>query len=246
MEDKSKSLEYGDDPFGILKKFRSYQPLLKPAPKRRRRESDDEFVPVVDSSDNNSDYEVDLNRPGPSRAKTKAEKKVGLLKGKEKNTSKVKPATKMIAKTSKSPSTKKPIARPRPRKTGKVTEVDDVDDIVNIDWDIAEYIAETENVNNRVASNIIQLLKEDNTIPFIARYRTELTGGMDAQRLREVKESFETLESVQHKAVAVTKSIKALGKLTPILEKSICYSRSISELDHIVSVLCVIQIQYLG
>lgn len=57
-------------------------------------------------------------------------------------------------------------------------------------------MAQEQQIDLSVAQNIINLLDQENTIPFIARYRKELTGGMPPEKLRDVKESYDLAKYV--------------------------------------------------
>ncbi|GFG40507.1 hypothetical protein Cfor_06519 [Coptotermes formosanus] len=103
------------------------------------------------------------------------------------------------------------------------------------EWSEAGFVAQEQQIDLSVAQNIINLLDQENTIPFIARYRKELTGGMPPEKLRDVKESYDLAKSVKHKASVVLDNIVKLGKITAALERCIRCARSISELDHIYS-----------
>lgn len=57
-------------------------------------------------------------------------------------------------------------------------------------------MAQEQQIDLRVTQNIISLLDQENTIPFIARYRKELTGGMPPEKLRDVKDSYDLAKYV--------------------------------------------------
>lgn len=57
-------------------------------------------------------------------------------------------------------------------------------------------MAQEQQIDLRIAQNIISLLDQENTIPFIARYRKELTGGMPPEKLRDVKDSYDLAKYV--------------------------------------------------
>ncbi|HZS49159.1 MAG TPA: Tex-like N-terminal domain-containing protein, partial [Blastocatellia bacterium] len=82
-------------------------------------------------------------------------------------------------------------------------------------------------------TNLISLLEEGATAPFIARYRKELTGSMDEPVIRELRDRWETLFELELRKQAVLMTIGALGKLTPELEQRIRESNSRTELDDI-------------
>jgi len=67
----------------------------------------------------------------------------------------------------------------------------------------------------------IELLKEGATVPFIARYRKEKTGGLDDTQLRTLEERLGYLTELEDRRVAVLKSIEEQGKLTPELKRAI-------------------------
>ena len=69
--------------------------------------------------------------------------------------------------------------------------------------------------------NVIKLLDEGNTIPFIARYRKELHGAMDDTALRTLEERLQYLRGLEERRESVKKSIDEQGKLTDTLKKSI-------------------------
>ncbi|PSN57378.1 hypothetical protein C0J52_02903 [Blattella germanica] len=148
-------------------------------------------------------------------------------------------------KKEKIPKEKKPKAeRKKPTKKVKI-EVQDVissqnsidvpDGSIQCGSGLQQHSVDIEQIKVHIASNVIRLLDEKNTIPFIARYRNELTDNMSPEKLREVMACYEMVTSVKQKASTVMKSIAKLEKLTPVLEKSIRCARSVAELDHIYS-----------
>jgi transcriptional accessory protein Tex/SPT6 len=64
------------------------------------------------------------------------------------------------------------------------------------EWKEAEFVAHEQDIEIRIAQNVICLLDEENTIPFISRYRKELTNGMSPEKLRDVKTSYEMAKYV--------------------------------------------------
>ncbi|MBQ5608339.1 MAG: RNA-binding transcriptional accessory protein, partial [Oscillospiraceae bacterium] len=69
--------------------------------------------------------------------------------------------------------------------------------------------------------NVVTLLDEGNTIPFIARYRKELHGSMDDTTLRNLETRLAYLRNLQERKAEVTKAIETQGKLTEELAKAI-------------------------
>lgn len=69
------------------------------------------------------------------------------------------------------------------------------DDIqIVFEWDPARVIAERLNVEEWVAHNVVNMFDQENTLPFIARYRKEKTGNMDVEKLREIQNSYSQLK----------------------------------------------------
>ncbi|MBV8467012.1 MAG: RNA-binding transcriptional accessory protein, partial [Burkholderiales bacterium] len=64
----------------------------------------------------------------------------------------------------------------------------------------------------------VALLDEGATVPFIARYRKEVTGGLDDTQLRNLEERLRYLRELEERRAAVIESVREQGKLTPELE----------------------------
>lgn len=79
--------------------------------------------------------------------------------------------------------------------------------------------------------NVIKLLDEGNTIPFIARYRKELHGAMDDTALRTLAERLEYLRSLQDRRDSVKKSIAEQGKMTEELDRAIDAAATLAEVE---------------
>ena len=79
--------------------------------------------------------------------------------------------------------------------------------------------------------NVVRLLDEGNTIPFIARYRKELHGAMDDTVLRNLEERLQYLRGLQERREAVKKSIEEQGKLTGELAQAIDDAATLAEVE---------------
>ena len=79
----------------------------------------------------------------------------------------------------------------------------------------------------------IELLDDGATVPFVARYRKEVTGGLDDISLRKLEERLNYLRELEDRKQVVLKSIKEQEKLTPELESSIISTHSKTELEDI-------------
>lgn len=81
--------------------------------------------------------------------------------------------------------------------------------------------------------NVITLLDEGNTIPFIARYRKEMHGAMDDTALRTLETRLQYLRGLQERRDTIKAAIEGQGKLTPELERSIARASTLAELEDI-------------
>ena len=79
--------------------------------------------------------------------------------------------------------------------------------------------------------NVISLLDEGNTIPFIARYRKELHGAMDDTSLRTLAERLEYLRNLQQRRETVKKAVEEQGKLTEELSQAIDEAETLAALE---------------
>lgn len=86
---------------------------------------------------------------------------------------------------------------------------------------ITRRIAEELGVRPQQVNSAIQLLDDGSTVPFIARYRKEVTGGLDDTQLRTLEERLRYLRELEERRAAVLKSIAEQEKLTPELAKEI-------------------------
>lgn len=89
------------------------------------------------------------------------------------------------------------------------------------------------NVSARVAENVIKLLDEGATVPFIARYRKEMTNTMNEETVAEVKKRLEQLDELEKRKEFVLKSIAEQEKLTPELEKQINSAETLQDVEDI-------------
>lgn len=89
------------------------------------------------------------------------------------------------------------------------------------------------NIKEEYAANIINLLDEGNTIPFIARYRKEMHDSMDDQLIREFSEKLEYLRNLDKRREEIKKLIDEQEKLTVELSAAIDTAETLSELEDI-------------
>ena len=77
------------------------------------------------------------------------------------------------------------------------------------------------NANNNQVQSAIELLDGGDTVPFIARYRKEATGGLDDTQLRQLEERLGYLREMDNRRETIIKAIEEQGKLTDVLQQSI-------------------------
>ncbi|WP_419545306.1 Tex family protein [Odoribacter laneus] len=85
----------------------------------------------------------------------------------------------------------------------------------------ADFIAGRVNADIRFIRNLLQLLEDGATVPFIARYRKEMTGNMDEVRIAEIKTLYTQFQELEKRKTSVLESIREQGKLTTELERQI-------------------------
>ncbi|XP_056291401.1 S1 RNA-binding domain-containing protein 1 isoform X2 [Pseudoliparis swirei] len=104
---------------------------------------------------------------------------------------------------------------------------------LNMSWDLIELVSTLTCVEKWVCVNVIGLLREENTVPFMVRYRKELINHMDADAVRDVQLIYEELCSLAKKTQSVVQTLKKDGTLTTELEQNLKSCRSADELDHV-------------
>ncbi len=97
----------------------------------------------------------------------------------------------------------------------------------------SQVLSEQFNIKQEYAANIIALLDDGNTIPFIARYRKEMHGSMDDQLIRELSEKLDYLRGLDKRREEIRSLIEAQEKLTDELSDSLDKASTLSELEDI-------------
>ena len=97
--------------------------------------------------------------------------------------------------------------------------------------DIIQTLAQELDKNPQHVENVVRLLDDGNTIPFIARYRKELHGAMDDTALRTLEERLQYLRGLEERREAVKKSIESQGKLTEELSAAIDQAQTLAEVE---------------
>ena len=98
---------------------------------------------------------------------------------------------------------------------------------------IEKKIAEELSIELWQVEATVKLIDEGNTIPFIARYRKEVTGGLSDEQLRELGERLNYLRNLETRKEEVVKIIDEQGKLTDEIMQSIAVAKTLAEVEDI-------------
>ena len=99
--------------------------------------------------------------------------------------------------------------------------------------DILKKLCQELNTDEKKTQNVINLLDEGNTIPFIARYRKELTGNMDDQLIRSISDRLTALRAIEERKDEVIRLIDEQGKLTEEITLAVKNAKTLTELEDI-------------
>lgn len=94
-----------------------------------------------------------------------------------------------------------------------------------------EKIASLLNLEEKRVQKAVELLDEGNTIPFIARYRKELTGNLEDQELRDIQNNLTRLRNLEERRKEIIKLIDKEGQLTDSLKEKLEYADSLKDLE---------------
>lgn len=115
----------------------------------------------------------------------------------------------------------------------RVPGASDIKEEVEMNWDIVQVLSERTNIEPWICANIIRLFNDDNTIPFIVRYRKELINNLDADFLREVRQTLDELRDVAKKVHSRIQKIKKEGKMSECLLQALLNCKTFEELEHV-------------
>ena len=99
--------------------------------------------------------------------------------------------------------------------------------------DIIKKLAEEFKLREEQVQKTVELIDGGDTIPFIARYRKEVTGSLDDETLRNLNDRLEYLRNIEKRKEEVKSLIEAQGNLTPEIEQAILNAKTITEVDDI-------------
>jgi uncharacterized protein len=92
-------------------------------------------------------------------------------------------------------------------------------------------IADLLNLDSKNVTATVRLLDEGGTVPFISRYRKEMTGSLDEVQITQIRDEIERLRQLEQRKESILKSIESQGKLTDDLEKQIQAAETLSKLE---------------
>lgn len=92
-------------------------------------------------------------------------------------------------------------------------------------------IADKLNIDSKQVTATVGLLDEGATIPFISRYRKEVTGSLDEVQVMQIRDEIERLRQLESRRAAILKSIEGQGKLTEELKEKIDAAETVSQLE---------------
>lgn len=98
---------------------------------------------------------------------------------------------------------------------------------------INQTLAQEFKIRQEQVDNTVKLIDDGNTIPFISRYRKEVTGGLDDQLLREMNERLIYLRNLEKRKEEVSASIEATGNMTEEIADSLVKAISLAEVEDI-------------
>ncbi|XP_068155650.1 S1 RNA-binding domain-containing protein 1 [Drosophila tropicalis] len=98
-------------------------------------------------------------------------------------------------------------------------------------WNIHELLAETENIQPAAAQNIVQLFENDNTIPFICRYRRDLVDHVTPDRLRDIRNTYTEIVDLRRRAENIVNQLERENVLSTEIREELMCAKSSEELD---------------
>ncbi|MHB2154868.1 Tex family protein [Calditrichota bacterium GD2] len=97
--------------------------------------------------------------------------------------------------------------------------------------EMIQLVAKELNLKALQVKNTIELLDTGNTVPFIARYRKEVTGSLDENQIRAIQDRMQYLRALEARKETILKSIEEQGKLTPELKEKILKATKLQEVE---------------
>ena len=102
-----------------------------------------------------------------------------------------------------------------------------------INEDLIKQVATNIQITTNQVKSVLDLLEEGNTVPFIARYRKEVTGSLDEEQIRAIEKEYEYGKNLQKRKDDITRLIDEKGMLTEELKKAILDANKLVDLEDI-------------
>ena len=96
---------------------------------------------------------------------------------------------------------------------------------------IIEAIAASLNISVKQIKNTLNLIEEGNTVPFIARYRKEVTGGLDEEQIRVIQENYAYQMNLEKRKEDVLRLIEQQGKLSDEIVAQVMKAEKLSQVE---------------
>src|SRR3954466_14135572 len=106
-----------------------------------------------------------------------------------------------------------------------------VSDTIVKDDQLLKKIATELTISYKQVKSVISLLDEGNTVPFIARYRKEMTGALDEVQIRNIQERWQYIQNLEQRKEEVLRIIAEQGKLTDELTHKITKADKLQEVE---------------
>ena len=106
-----------------------------------------------------------------------------------------------------------------------------MNDTIVKDEQLLKKIAAELAISYKQVKSVISLLDEGNTVPFIARYRKEMTGALDEVQIRNILERWQYIQNLEHRKEEVIRIIAEQGKLTDELNQAITKAEKLQEVE---------------
>lgn len=101
-------------------------------------------------------------------------------------------------------------------------------------WSEHELLASIEQISVERAQSIIQLFREDNTVPFLCRYRRHLIGwDTTPEKLQSIKSAYKEVTEIKTKAQSVIKTLEKKGQLSPEIKTELLKAKTLDTINHL-------------
>ncbi|WP_425514311.1 Tex family protein [Lentibacillus saliphilus] len=106
-----------------------------------------------------------------------------------------------------------------------------MNEVVNNETNITNWVAHETQTKQSIVETVLSLIKEGNTVPFIARYRKEATGGLDEVQIKDIHDKWQYATNLEERKEEVIRLIDEQGKLTEELRKDIVQATQLQRVE---------------